>query len=54
MTNPQDDRPADEDAVAEEEQLEESDAVGRLDDDPDAQPQLSEDELRSDLDPDDA
>jgi hypothetical protein len=54
MSNPQEDRPVDFSAVPDEEGIDEADAAGRLDDDPEAQPNLTEDDLKSDLDPDDA
>ncbi len=54
MSNPQDDRPIDLEGVPDEEDIDPADAAGRLDDDPEAQPNFTEDQLRSDENPDDS
>jgi hypothetical protein len=54
MTNPQDERPVELEGVPVEEDIDPADAAGRLDDDPEAQPNFTEDQLRSDRDPDDS
>jgi hypothetical protein len=54
MTNPQDEKPVDLEDVPDEEGIDPADAAGRLEDDPEAQPNFTEQQLRSDVDPDDS
>jgi hypothetical protein len=54
MTNPQDERPIDLEGVPDEEEIDPADAAGRLDDDPEAQPNFTDDDLRSDEDAEDS
>lgn len=54
MSNPQDERPVELEGVPAEENIDSADAAGRLDDDPEAQPNFTEEQLRSDQDPDDS
>jgi hypothetical protein len=53
MTNPQEERPVHLEDVPDEEGIDPADAVDRLEEDPEAQPNFTDDQSRSDEDPTD-
>jgi len=54
MTSPQSEKPIDLDDVPDQEHIDPAEVAEQLDDDPEAQPNFTDNQLRSDLDPDDS